>query len=116
MRGKLRVTMLAFLLGACSSNGPSIPEEPPYITGTITAVGLGSVRIEEVPADSSGSAKAQARTDAGTIVIDRSRNRLTFDSLRVGQRVSAWFTGPIMESYPVQGNARVIVVEPVNGT
>ena len=106
--------LLVALVGACASNNPSIPNEAPYITGTITAIEPGSVRIEEVPADSAGSAKAQARKSSETLVTDRSGSRLTFDSLQVGQRVSAWFTGPIMESYPVQGRARVIVVEPVN--
>ena len=35
--------------------------------------------------------------------------------LRVGQLVKVWFTGPVMESYPLQATAGVIVfIEPIS--
>jgi hypothetical protein len=37
----------------------------------------------------------------------------TFDDLKKGSKVEAWFDGPVAESEPVQASAgRVLVVEP----
>jgi hypothetical protein len=82
--------------------GSKLPAEPPYIVGTITDLDPGEVRIEEVPGDSAGCDATQIQSAA---------------TLRVGQRVQALLTGPVMESYPVQGTAaRPVVVEDSAGT
>lgn len=112
--------LLLLPLAACSprgqddssfrSNGPELSAEPPYIVGTITDLDAGEVRIEEVPDDSAGSAKVVARLTDATQIHGAA-------TLRVGQRVQAWLTGPVMESYPVQGTAaRLVVVEDSAGT
>lgn len=112
--------LLLLPLAACSprgqdgssprSNGSELPAEPPYIVGTITDLDPGEVRIEEVPGDSAGSAKVVARLTGATQIQGAA-------TLRVGQRVQAWLTGPVMESYPVQGTAaRLVVVEDSAGT
>ncbi len=36
--------------------------------------------------------------------------RGTFADLLTGQIAEAWFTGPVMESYPTQATASVVVV------
>ncbi|MFC1902161.1 DUF3221 domain-containing protein [Chloroflexota bacterium] len=38
------------------------------------------------------------------------RRQVTFEVLETKQRVQIWFSGPIMESFPMQGTARQIVV------
>lgn len=116
------VLLLAFLAGgpatACRNgssapgvNRAAVPEEPPSIVGVITRIDGGRVLIEEDPAQSSGSAKAVVRLLEVTRILDRDGRKLSADSLRVGQRVRAWFTGPVAESYPVQTAAAAIVIE-----
>lgn len=73
------------------------------------------VRIEEIPGSLlSGGSKSVVTVLRGVPVLRRAGGGVTiaaFDSLRVGQRVSAWFDGPVLESYPSQARARVLVIE-----
>jgi hypothetical protein len=90
----------------------AVPAEPPSITGVVTAAGPGrTLRVEERPEDASGSAKAQVRVPEGAAILDRGGRARRFDEVQRGARVSAWFTGPVAESYPVQATARVVVIE-----
>jgi hypothetical protein len=94
-----------------STRTADLPDEPPSISGFVTAIGDdGRVRIEERPDDHSGYEKAVARID-GARIVRRSGAAATAADVAVGQRVSAWFTGPVMESYPVQATASVVVIE-----
>lgn len=89
-----------------------IPVEAPSIRGQITAMpATGSLLIEADPAQASGSDKAAVRLAADARVWHRDGRAATADDLAVGQTVSAWFTGPVRESYPVQADARVVVIE-----
>jgi len=38
------------------------------------------------------------------------RSKVAFTALETQQRVQIWFSGPIMESFPMQGTARQVVV------
>ncbi len=38
------------------------------------------------------------------------RRQIAFEALETKQRVQIWFSGPIMESFPMQGTARQVVV------
>jgi hypothetical protein len=69
------------------------------------------VRIEENPAEQSGSNKAVVRFSAETTVKHRDGAPATTADLAIGQRVSAWFNGPIMESYPILSTVGVIIIE-----
>ncbi|HVE78203.1 MAG TPA: DUF3221 domain-containing protein [Gemmatimonadaceae bacterium] len=98
--------------GAAGAARGAIPADPPSITGVVTAAGPGrTLRIEERPEDTSGSAKAQVRVADGATILERSGRAHGFDEIRVGALVSAWFTGPVAESYPVQATARMLVIE-----
>lgn len=109
---------LAALVACTGGQQATVPDGPPSIRGTVTALDqqgerIGVLRIEEVPADSSGSDKASVRVGGRTRIYRREGEvlrRIEFRQLRVGQRAEAWFTGPVMESYPVQATAEVIVV------
>ncbi len=90
----------------------TVPHTSPSITGTVTAIGEGgTLRIEANPEEESGSAKAQVRVREGVAILERSGLTRRFEDIREGQTVSAWFTGPVAESYPVQATASVIVIE-----
>ncbi len=95
----------------------TVPVEPPSITGTVTGIGPGgTLRIESNPGEESGSAKAQVRVPEGVPIFERSGDLRRFEDIRQGQIVSAWFTGPVAESYPVQATASVLVIEPAGVT
>ena len=80
--------------------------------GTTVADARGSIRIEATATPpASGYDKAVVAWDASTRIARRDGTPLTADALVQGVTVSAWFTGPVMESYPVQARARLIVVE-----
>jgi hypothetical protein len=113
------------LLGfACAGPGSrsSPPEtrdvvttEAPSIRGTITQAGSDRILIEEEPLDSSGSAKASVRLTGSTRILRGSGEAARRRDLRVGQQVSAWFEGPVMESYPVQARASAVRIESEDG-
>ncbi len=90
----------------------ALPRTTPSIVGQVTAVALPMVAVEENPAEQHGSAKASVRMTNGTQVLRQGEGVVSATELRVGQRVKVWFTGPVMESYPLQATAGVIVIEP----
>ena len=113
--GRTLLTVCA--LGACST----LPDSAPDIRGVITNVQsaraggdrIGSVLVEENPGETSGSAKDYIMVTTATrifLVQGEERRRASFDQLRRGQRVEAWYEGPVAESYPRQATGRVIVV------
>ncbi len=114
------IAIIALLAGCRASQAVDIPSGPPSIRGTITnstaATGgdrLGSILVEEVPSDQSGSAKSSVRVTRETRILVRGTTGLkrgTFADLLTGQIAEAWFTGPVMESYPTQATASVVVV------
>lgn len=102
----------ALLLSACSPVvTASIPRTTSSITGQVTAIALPMVVVEENPGEPHGSAKARVRTKA-TQVLREGDGVVDVTTLGVGQQVKVWFTGPVMESYPLQATAGVIVIEP----
>ena len=109
----MRATLAAALLlalAACSR--PSAPPaEPPYIRGAITAIDAGQIRVEADPGAPAGSDKAMLRITRETDIFWRSGERADQGDLRLGTVVSAWVTGPVRESYPVQADAATLVIE-----
>lgn len=117
----MRLGIAALVLLACSAaNGVGVPGTDPAVRGIITRVNvsgekIGTVLIEEVPSDSSGSAKFSVTIKQGTRIFTRlgeSVRKTDFAALRTGQVVEAWFSGPVMESYPARATAEAIVVIP----
>lgn len=102
---------LVCVVVACAPGGA--PTSPADITGTITRATAGSVLVEERPADTAGSLKAAVRlTSATTVwkVSGGSQHAATRADLREGLRVSVWFDGPVLTSYPVQAGAKAILI------
>lgn len=130
-RTRVRVAHLPLLLLLWGCSGSSAPPEPtsdpasiatradatagfagePSIRGTITAVDGGSIRVEEVPGEESGGAKAIVRVGRETAIRRAGGPAATAADLDVGGRVSVWFRGPVAESYPVQAAAGAIEIE-----
>ena len=95
-----------------SDTTAAISRTTPSIIGQVTAVALPTIVVEERPTEPHGSAKARVRITEGTQVLRRGAGVVGATELRVGQQVTVWFTGPVMESYPLQATAGVIVIEP----
>jgi len=73
-----------------------------------------AVLIEEVPGGH-GDNKSHVRLPRTALLLRRTATglvRVGFSDLRVGQKVVAWFTGPVAESYPTQATGRALVVVP----
>ena len=126
IRNHVAAIVLCLSLVACArteqtsdthANSPgattAIPTEAPSITGIVTSIGPGrTLRIEEQPSEESGSAKAVVRVPEGVVIRERDLGApRTFEDLEQGATVSAWFSGPVAESYPVQATASALVIE-----
>jgi hypothetical protein len=106
---------ILLLLVACSRPEPegpaALPSQPPYLHGAITAMDDAGIRVEADPGAASGSDKAMLRLTPGTRILWRTGEVADRGDLRLGTVVSAWVTGPVAESYPVQATAATIVIE-----
>jgi hypothetical protein len=115
----MSVFLLGFLIiSVCPSPAADaditagIPSEAPSIVGEVTVVTLPMVVVEENPAEPHGSAKANVRITDTTQVLRQGEGVVGAAALQVGQKVKVWFAGPVMESYPLQATAGVIVIGP----
>lgn len=118
-----RHALLLLLPLACTS--PTLlPDRPADIAGIVTSIQPGNtperpsaVRIETNPDEESGSPKMVLAVTRATRVLDRSAGSepraIEKEALHVGDRVEAWVTGPVQESYPSRATAEaVVVIEP----
>lgn len=74
---------------------------------------LGNVLIEGAKEADTQVDKASVRVTHETRIFDgrgKERKQVSFDDLKAGQKVSARFVGPVMESYPVQATAGEIII------
>jgi hypothetical protein len=103
---------------ACKAPPPKIPDGPPSIEGRVTAVqksgeGIGRINVDAGSAGAAGLAKAAVRITEHTTVIGLPPRKLKSDlnALQPGLWVRVWFVGPVGQSYPVQANAGIIVID-----
>jgi hypothetical protein len=86
----------------------------------ITAAGTpggpgGAMLVSGSQASGVGYDKAMVRFGPATRILERTSSGLSQvspDSLKNGRTVAVWFTGAVAESYPVQAQARLIVILP----
>jgi hypothetical protein len=74
---------------------------------------IGSLLIEGTKEADTELDKAVVRVSDETAIFEMrggERRRVTFDALKVGQRVEARFIGPVLRSYPAQARASEIVI------
>ena len=113
------LALVAALAVACAP-ATLLPDRPADIAGVVTSVQPGAtparpsaVRIETNPAEESGSPKMVLAVTLETAIVDRRDGEpraIEKEALRVGDRVEAWVTGPVQESYPSRATAEAIVV------
>jgi hypothetical protein len=96
----------------------------PDIRGTVSRVSrkeadnpdkvlIGTLLIEGTKEADTQLDKAVVRVSDETAIFEMrggERRRVSFDALKVGQRVEARFTGPVLRSYPAQARASEIVI------
>lgn len=115
-RGALLALVAGTLVTGCASQAPRVPSSAPSIEGRVTAVdrqgeGIGSIRVEANPAETSGSDKAVVYITQTTAIVRGDSARANFAALAIDQWVRVWFTGPVRESYPVQADAAVVQID-----
>jgi endonuclease/exonuclease/phosphatase family metal-dependent hydrolase len=74
---------------------------------------LGTLLIEGVKEADTNFDQASVRVTNETQIFDargKERKQASFEALKAGQKVEARFTGPVMESYPVQATAGELVI------
>jgi hypothetical protein len=101
----------------CSSTAKPLETEADF-TGFITEVHpigekgiLGQILVE-APADNFID-KYMVTIKDETQIFKQDGDELrqvAFEVLETGQQVQIWFTGPIMESFPMQGTAQQVVI------
>ena len=120
----LSVLVIGCAAGGGQQSPPPTASQSPHpagaadITGPVEQLSRGSGGTGEflVSADPSVSHtvdRARVRVTASTVVwapVGEGRRQLKFADLKVGQRVSVRFSGPVAESYPVQGTAADVEV------
>lgn len=109
-----RLSLLAFLLIV---NIAGAEKAPVSIRGTITEIGGNGFLVE-------GKKEADTSYDKASVTILKKTTILRVegellkeakaDDLKKGMRVEVTFVGPVRESYPVQADARKIVILPPN--
>jgi len=113
------VTLLILFMISCGVNNNDDPPGEPFITGVITDINKNSntILIEENPDINglleSGGNKIWLSINGNTEVLKDENGLLTecdFDCFEINSRVSGWVTGPVAESYPLQGTASRIVI------
>jgi hypothetical protein len=104
------VGVLIAAIVACSS--PTAPGEP-HIQGAITTLQLeretGRFLVEEDPGAPTGK-KTWVGLNGETTIRGRSGHSLRSMDLQVGQTVTVWVTGNILDSFPDQAMGWRIVV------
>ena len=114
----LMAATLTTVVTATASVALAQIEEPISYVGYITSISGNSVLVEEDPQDpvfggvgsNKGYFTATGETEILRLVEGDMVTPATFEELEVGQLVSANYSGPILESYPSQGEAGGIAI------
>ena len=110
------LALVAFLVAGCGTGNTAAPANPD-VRGTITSVSgsatSGSIFIDGTTLEISGIDKAKLTINDATEILRQQGGKLQrarFSDLRVGQTAQATFSGPVLQSYPVQGTARQVII------
>jgi Protein of unknown function (DUF3221) len=111
---RARATALGvILLCAAAALATDVRGKITSISVSATDPALGTVLIEGKVEKDTSVDKASTRVTAKTSIFRMEGGKKVagkFSDLKVGQTVEASFTGPVAESYPVQGAASEIVI------
>jgi hypothetical protein len=98
--------------GDLEPDEPVSSDDPPTCSDPDTDL-LGTVLVEEQPGVWEG-AKIALQVDATTVLRRTGAGEgdaVSFDELTAGDRVAAWVSDPVADSYPQQGRADALVVQ-----
>lgn len=123
------ILALSFMSGCGTENGSRPDGGTADIRGYISSTwgisadpapggNLGSIMVDgELEPDTTVDRASVTVTEETRIYLeaDGRRSEVEFNDLSVGQRVEVVFTGPVMESYPVQATAGEITVLEASG-
>lgn len=128
------IAMISVLVTGCSSSDetPDPTATPvqtvPDFIGSITDIQqignddvIGTIQVEATVKTDNGSYidKYIVTVKDETLILqqeDEVAGHISFDELEVGQQARVWFSGPVKESYPMQVDAKqIMVVEIENG-
>jgi len=107
------IALGVILLCASAAFATDVRGKITSISVSATNPALATVLIEGKVEKDTSVDKASARVTAETSIFrmeDGKKVAGKFSDLKVGQTVEASFTGPVSESYPVQGAASEIVI------
>lgn len=97
-----------------TDSGGTLACADPDIRGTITGVALtddgATLSIEGQVEEDTSYDRASVTVNQQTQISSQQGGELTLDDLQNGVQVEACFTGPVMESLPVQATASGIVI------
>ena len=111
--------LLAIALPALAGCAPTLPTDPPGITGSVTALVSGDGRPASISVEGTAepagavSDKALVTIPPTTMFFDArgdAASLAAISDIAKGTRVRVWFTGAIAESYPVQGSAKAVQI------
>ena len=109
------VTLLMLPLSGCliGQNGIQEPGFQVGIRGIITDISLtedgASIMVEGQVEQDTVYDRASVRINADTMIQKDDMSRLfEVSDLRLGDTVEVFFSGPVAESYPVQGTAAIV--------
>ena len=118
----VNVALLALLVLAAvvsTACAPTLPSEPPGITGVVTQLAAGDGRPASITVEGT-TQPAGALSDKAAITIpptalffDGQGNAASLGAIAhiaKGTKVRVWFNGPVAESYPVQGSAEAVQI------
>jgi len=107
----------ALVATACT---PSLPSNPPDITGTVTSFVAGdgrpaSLQVEGAQPQPQGAAadKALVNIPTSALFFDATGSPATLaqiGAIKQGTKVRVWFEGAVAMSYPVQGSAKAVQI------
>ncbi len=113
--------VLGLTLAVCASPGAlGVPDGPPTVRGAVARIQHSATASGLLVEPGGGACGLQATADAGTRVVRRDASGRPVPvgtgaegvgALSVGDSVSVWVDGPVMESCPMQGRAALVVVE-----
>jgi hypothetical protein len=111
--------LILLMASSCSEQPKRMPDTLPDVHGYIgdikrTANKDGAakavVMVKAMEGLEADFPDASIRIDENTLIQDMDGKNLKLNQLREGHEVQAWFEGDVLESMPVQGNAKAIRV------
>lgn len=111
--------LILLMASSCSKQPKRMPDTLPDVHGYIgdikrTANKDGAakavVMVKAMEGLEADFPDASIRIDENTLIQDMDGKNLKLNQLREGHEVQAWFEGDVLESMPVQGNAKAIRV------